>query len=513
MTYSLDFVNYIIDVRKFFPTEGVTDGVTDVTTYIQNAVNSRISVPLSSAALGVIYFPRGTYKVTAPITLPPGRGNQSSLGTNQWRIVGDGPAATTITGNVNGFIFDTANYCRFTGSISGTTLNATAIEIGNLCIGQVIRTVDAIFIITAGSGGIGTYTVSPAASPSVSSGTLEASNSAARAYGYSMEDLSVTNNNTTPFSTGCVRAAGMFGASFKRLMFSGMVGFTTEDSPGNIYNGSQCYTLEHCYHSGGSGTRGFIITGDSHVLLGCDVSGSHIAVTLCGSGHQLIGCHFEVNTRAIALGVFGNAAFDGSGNLTSVAMAGYIRGFSILAGAYEGNGTAIDFISGVGYGLVQGPVIQGEATSIEGVSTTSQYGIRIRDSKSLFCSIIGAQIGGDCSIAGIYLGENSGGVVRTGNVIQGVQSSLNGGSLGSAWAFPTATAEAAAGYTFIGNNSRPSWTFSNLPIGGNIVEGDRYRITDGASAKVWGDIITVGGGSTHYGLEADSAGSWRVVAK
>src|SRR4051812_10660977 len=46
-------------------------GVNDSTAAIQAAVNKNINVARNTAALGTIYIPRGTYKITSPIFLPP----------------------------------------------------------------------------------------------------------------------------------------------------------------------------------------------------------------------------------------------------------------------------------------------------------------------------------------------------------------------------------------------------------------------------------------------------------
>ncbi len=69
----------------------VGDGVADDTSAIQAAVDWT-----SATTRGTIYFPRGTYKVTAPIRLPL---------VFSIVLIGDGEGSI-ITGDVDGFIFD-----------------------------------------------------------------------------------------------------------------------------------------------------------------------------------------------------------------------------------------------------------------------------------------------------------------------------------------------------------------------------------------------------------------------
>ncbi|HEX2753723.1 MAG TPA: hypothetical protein VHP34_11585 [Alphaproteobacteria bacterium] len=73
---------------------------------------------------------------------------------------------------------DTYQDCSFTGSITGTTLNVTAVALGALAVGQTVFGVGVTpqTVITAlgsGTGGIGTYTISQSqtiASAKLSSG-------------------------------------------------------------------------------------------------------------------------------------------------------------------------------------------------------------------------------------------------------------------------------------------------------------------------------------------------------
>ncbi len=251
-TFSDRFADYI-NVKEY---GALGDNSHDDTANIQAAIDRNLNLAGSEANIGTIYFPRGTYKVTDSIYLPPGLHNQTPVGSNQLRLVGDGPAATAITGNVSGFILESGNHCSFTGSISGTTLTVTAIVSGGLCPLQdidpdvdIIAPTTITVQLTGTTGGTGTYTVSRSYGGGVSSRAMLASATSSRSFSYSIEDMKVVNSNTTAIYSGCVRAAGGLGYTVKRVKADGMVGFTTEDYPGLAVTSAQLSIFEQCYHS------------------------------------------------------------------------------------------------------------------------------------------------------------------------------------------------------------------------------------------------------------------------
>lgn len=60
----------------------VGNGTNDDTTAIQNAING------ASSTNGIVYFPDGTYKVTAPLRLPTG---------GKISLIGDSPSGSILT--------------------------------------------------------------------------------------------------------------------------------------------------------------------------------------------------------------------------------------------------------------------------------------------------------------------------------------------------------------------------------------------------------------------------------
>ena len=57
----------------------------------------------------------------------------------------------------------------------------------------------------------------------------------------------------------------------------------------------------------------------------------------------------------------------------------------------------------------------------------------------------------------------------------------------------------------------PAWTFSQLPTGGNVEEGDEFSITD-ATTNTWGANVTTGGGADPV-LVRWNGTNYTVVAK
>jgi hypothetical protein len=65
--------------------------------------------------------------------------------------------------------------------------------------------------------------------------------------------------------------------------------------------------------------------------------------------------------------------------------------------------------------------------------------------------------------------------------------------------------------TWLNCNISPTWTYSQLPTGGNALEGDKFTITDSTTAT-WGANVTTGGGSTRV-LVRWNGSNWTVVGK
>ena len=85
-------------------------------------------------------------------------------------------------------------------------------------------------------------------------------------------------------------------------------------------------------------------------------------------------------------------------------------------------------------------------------------------------------------------------------------SANQSGSTGNNWNLPSNA------YTawFQNCNISPTWTFSQLPTGGNVFEGDEFSITDSTTAT-WG-FTAAGSGSNHV-LVRYNGTNWTVVGK
>jgi hypothetical protein len=212
----------------------------------------------------------------------------------------------------------------------------------------------------------------------------------------------------------------------------------------------------------------------------------------------VLGCHFEVNTTGLWVGIGGDLTTPGTahGLLSNIAM--------------EGNGIGID-IAGAWSGILSSISFHGETTSIGGVaSQTSSYGLRCQDDKVTETLMQGLSTNGVFSVAGLSFGGTTGTRVNGMNLVQGINASIIGGG-GVAVAFPTGISQSAAGWQFIGGTHRPAWTFSNLPNSSNANDGDEFDITDGPSSPTFGQQVTTGGGSTHVKVRWNSStAKWTV---
>lgn len=82
-----------------------------------------------------------------------------------------------------------------------------------------------------------------------------------------------------------------------------------------------------------------------------------------------------------------------------------------------------------------------------------------------------------------------------------------GGGTGFDWDLPTNAYTAS----WLNCNVSPTWTYAQLPTGGNVLEGDQFTITD-STTSTWGANVTTGGGSTRV-LVRWNGSNWTVVGK
>lgn len=387
-------------------------GSADSTSAIQAAVDWT-----SGANRGTIYFPLGTYKVTAPITF-------NYDGNLSIRFLGE--PGSTVTGAFSGFIFD--RHLAIPNNTTG---------------GRVF------------------------------------------------EKLSVTNGHATG---GCLRLGSTMGGAIRDCGFSGYINVTTEDAVGQS---SQSIYIEDCaaaWNGVGSATGSHnIIIGGGGSIQGCNIGSADVGVRAYGSGLHISGGRAE---RANTSYLFG---LDSGGN--NVGMSG----FSIVSATTEGSWTSYDLA-----GLCQGFLIAGvgsfaHASDNSGVVPNiqgGQYGIRIRADCARAGVIHSCQLGGPYEQAALAV-ENA---TARGNVVIRENNAVNTGGSGSSLSFP------GNAYTarFYNNNIDPLWTFSQLPTGGNVLEGDEFDITNSNTAT-WG--ATVGGGGSNRVRVRYNGTNWTVVGK
>lgn len=394
----------------------IGDGTTDDTTAVQAAVDWT-----SGANRGTIYFPPGTYKVTAPITF-------NYAGALSICFRGEG-AVSSINGTVNtGYILD-----RHLGSPSN---QATVV----------------------------------------------------------IEKLSISNNSGTA-GTGGIRLGSTISGIIRDCAVGGFNCITTEDATGVS---SQNILMDEVrpLPSNAIGGHG-IIMGGAGAILGCDVHGADTGMRLYGSGWTVFGCRVERCNTAYLLGVDSAGTDQGA------------SGFSMVGGTTEGCVVNMDF-SGTCSGFFISAInflnhLSPNCGPDPGTGSPER-GIWIRANKASGGVISGVSAGGDaCTVAQIQVDAATN---RSDILFVGCTATvLRGG--GAPYVFPSNAYTAQ----FQNCNSVPIWTFSQLPTGGNVLEGDEFDISDGTDGLTWGQTVTnTGTHTTHYRVRYNGA-NWTVVGK
>lgn len=307
------------------------------------------------------------------------------------------------------------------------------------------------------------------------------------------EKLSFLNSNT---SGGCVRIGSTIGGAFRDCTFSGYVCATTEDSAGNS---SQSIFFENCtFASPGTATpQECIIIGGSGAIVGCDFHDVDTAMRIYGNGLFAAGNRVEVSNTGYLIGT------DSGGTARTAS------GFVVNGGSTEGCTTGLDVggpALGVcsGFSICMGALGHDKSNSGYPLNTiNSQYGMRIRAGcaqAGVFRNLGTAQ---QFDVAGISIGNASS---RANLVFLGCSADQQGG-IGVPWIPPTNAYTAV----FDNCNIQPIWTFSQLPTGGNVLEGDEFSISD-STTNTWGANVTVGGGTNHV-LVRGNGSNFTVVAK
>jgi hypothetical protein len=131
-----------------------------------------------------------------------------------------------------------------------------------------------------------------------------------------------------------------------------------------------------------------------------------------------------------------------------------------------------------------------------------QYGIRIRADCARGGVIQSAGLSGAYDVGAFVIAN----ATARGNLVIRECSAAQSGGIGTTWIFPSNAYTAL----FYNNNEDPAWTYSQLPSGGNVFEGDEFNITDSNTAT-WG--ATAAGSGSNNVLVRWNGSVWTVVGK
>lgn len=305
--------------------------------------------------------------------------------------------------------------------------------------------------------------------------------------GRMFEKLNIQNGHA---AGGCIRLGSTIGGAIRDCGLGGATCITTEDSAGQS---SESIHIENCSFGASTG----IIIGGGGAIQGCNIPGATVGVRAYGGGLHISGCRAERCGTSFLFGL------DSADNPVGA------QGFSIVSTSTEGCWTAIDLGGDTG-GLCEGFVITSFGHfghPADGAGPTpdiqeSQYGIRVREDCARGGLIQSVNLTGPYGQAGFAIESAA---TRSDLVIR-ENYSVNTGGAGSNWSFPSNAYTAR----FLSNNEMPTWTYSQLPSGGNVLEGDEFNITDSNTA-IWG--ATAAGSGTNHVLVRWNGSIWTVVGK
>jgi hypothetical protein len=262
---------------------------------------------------------------------------------------------------------------------------------------------------------------------------------------------------------------------------------TTEDSAGNS---SQNILLENCVFAAGG-----IIVGGSGAILQCGFKNCTTAARMYGKGWYMGGNRIENCGTAYLLGLDSAGTDQGT------------SGFAIIGGTMEGNWTNIDF-SGTCSGFYLGSLgVIGHDNTNAGPNPPSiqgtQYGLFVRANKASYGIFQGLSIGNYMAVAA---GEVDAATSRANLLFLNCTFNVGGGG-GQSWILPSNAYTAQWQQC----NIDPIWRYSQLPTGGNVLEGDQFSISD-STTNTWGANVTVGSGGNRV-LVRYNGSNYTVVAK
>ncbi len=491
------------DVKNVKDFGAVGDGSADDTSAIQAAVDYT-TPPYSSANRGLIFFPPGIYRTTAPITV-------ATAGVVSIRFAGCGNASV-IGGSVNGYVFDrsVASY-NPAGSIftfDGMIINNTfagggAIRLGNTVCASVSNceiAADMGIICTQSTGdrNLAAFTTT------ITSCLLQPWNN----WAIGSVGICVVNNSTvidcdvSRFDKGVI----LYGTS------------------NNLIGGR--YEVNRTGILMGVGQDGTLDSADSYLIGGVSLESNGISI------HMPHGCGSGLISGAKILGFQGSSPYEGTvlGSRTitgassgasgtgTVSVDGILT-ISGVAGTLNPKYTASNVLNGGTWDYVTATsmptktFLYQQLTGTPGKDGTYQlkgspsYGVYVGADCGLAAAFTALNVGGEYYGNAVYIGNSSNKQFQTyTSCIAGNVSPLGT----AAWLLP-ATAHTA---TFVGCNTPTiEYTFANLPSGSNVVEGDEYSISDCNTATFLATAAAGGTGATaHRRVRWNASSSlWQVV--
>jgi len=278
------------------------------------------------------------------------------------------------------------------------------------------------------------------------------------------------------------------GGFVRDCKLSGFTCFTAEDSAGNS---SQNILLDNVQISGlqVTGCRGFV-TGGSGAMINCSGTGCDTAAVSYGNGFGMITNRWERNNTGVLFGLDTAGTDQGS------------SGFVVFGGSNEGPVTGF-YLAGTCSGFYIATGILGHDSDNAGMApgVATQYGIRIgaNVSAGIFSNCITQQW---METAGISIAAAS----SRANLLFLACNPQGARGSGSNWVLPSNAYTAE----FQNCSINPVWTYSQLPTGSNVFEGDEFAISD-SNTTTWG-ATAAGSGSGHVLVRWNGA-NYTVVGK
>jgi hypothetical protein len=489
----------VFNVRDFGALGNSTNGAVggqDDTTYIQAAIAA-----LEAAGGGTLYFPRGYYRITAPLVIDA---------ACAYEIAGSSRYTTYIVGDFDGFLIARHLYAN----------GAVPIYIHGINFRNIHATLGGCIYLLSSDGSKVEWCSLQASKFGVQMGGDGSPTTAtftANSTGTSMVVTGITGTITN--SSGAtiplpVRLAAGAGVPASTSIMSQSGGYTGGNGTYITNNVTTCSgstvstspdaptcmssVISHC-HISGTGTFNanpaisFNCVGvqmsPNTIVRDCHINNCATAIRAYGGGNTIIGCQLESNTVGICLGKDGMGDF-----FTSI-------GATIIGCQIESNYTGIH-LYGATHAVIISIIIQGN----QSVDHNSTHGVLIDGAGN--CTLSGVIITGTFLVDSFYVQEAS--YQTTGMTLLGCQGTIS--------------KDAAKNYSGIrtiscGAMGNTTCTLANLTSLASALaagstpmsKGEQFAINDASVAlgsQTFGATVT-GGGSNFARVFYDTGTTFR----